>query len=59
MEARRLEGVGALEPDPFWRDRATLEFSLPPPDTIYSLSIFDYTVQSEDDQLSLEPEPAP
>lgn len=59
VEARRLEGVGALEPDPFWRAHAILEFSLPPPDTIYSLAIFDDYVRSEDDKLSLEPEPAP
>ncbi len=58
VEARRVEGIGSMDPNPFWRPHAELEISLPPPDTVHYLTVFDDYAR-EDDTFSLEPVPAP
>jgi len=57
VEARRVEGIGPMDPNPFWRPHAELEID-GPPDTIYYLAIFDDYAR-EGDTFSLSPVSAP
>jgi len=57
VEARRVEGVGPMDPNPFWRLYAVLEID-GPPDTIYYLAVFDDYAR-EGDTFSLKPVPSP
>ena len=57
VEARRVEGIGSMDPNPFWRPHAALEIN-GPPGTVYALGVFDDYAR-EGDNFSLEPVPAP
>ena len=57
VEARRVEGIGPMDPNPFWRPHAVLEIN-EVPDPVYALHVFnDYA--REGDSFSLKPVPGP
>ena len=58
VEARRVEGVGPVEPDPGWRARAPLVINGQPDTTAY-LYVFEYSASDEDYVIPLKPESAP
>lgn len=58
VEARRVEGVGPVEPDPGWRARADLEIFGQPGTTAY-IYVFEDNARDGDYVIPLKPESAP